>query len=82
MKKVISFILYALLFFAVIFGILYGGEHWVFHHGKTMRSILIDSGVAAAVFAIALAMVGRRSERDEIEKEEKTEKRKRERDLR
>lgn len=57
MKKAALFALYAVLLFALVFGILYGGETWVFHRGKPVGSILVESGVAAAVFTIFLAMV-------------------------
>lgn len=61
MKQVLNFVVYALLFFVVIFAILYGGEMWVFQRGKPMTSMLIDSGVAAVVFAVFLCMVINRS---------------------
>ena len=73
MKKAALFALYAVLLFALVFGILYGGETWVFHRGKP-----VESGVAAAVFTIFLAMVDHRSEmRDERWKREREERRNR-----
>ena len=78
MKKAALFALYAVLLFALVFGILYGGETWVFHKGKPVGSILVESGVAAAVFTIFLAMVDHRSEmRDERWKREREERRNR-----
>ena len=78
MKKAALFALYAVLLFALVFGILYGGEIWVFHRGKPVGSILVASGVAAAVFTIFLAMVDHRSEmRDERWKREREERRNR-----
>ena len=78
MKKAALFALYAVLLFALVFGILYGGEIWVFHRGKPVGSILVESGVAAAVFTIFLAMVAHRSEmRDERWKREREERRNR-----
>ena len=73
MKKAALFALYAVLLFALVFGILYGGETLGFPQGKTpSRSILVESGVAAAVFTIFLAMVAHRSEmRDERWKRER-----------
>ena len=77
MKKAALFALYAVLLFALVFGILYGGETWVFHRGKPVGSILVESGVAA-VFTIFLAMVAHRSEmRDERWKREREERRNR-----
>ena len=52
MKVVLNFLLYAALFFVVIFAITYGAETWAFHSGKNMQSMLVESGVAAAVFAV------------------------------
>ena len=49
MKVVLNFLLYAALFFVVIFAITYGAETWAFHSGKNMQSMLVESGVAAAV---------------------------------
>ena len=78
MKKAALFALYAVLLFALVFGILYGGETWVFHRGKPVGSILVESGVAAAVFTIFLAMVAHRGEmRDERWKREREERRNR-----
>ena len=48
MKVVLNFLLYAALFFVVIFAITYGAETWAFHSGKNMQSMLVESGVAAA----------------------------------
>lgn len=60
MKVVLNFLLYAALFFVVIFAITYGAETWAFHSGKNMQSMLVESGVAAAVFAVFLCMVAGR----------------------
>ena len=52
MKKAALFALYAVLLFALVFGILYGGETWVFHRGKPVGSILVESGVALSLIHI------------------------------
>ena len=54
MKVVLNFLLYAALFFVVIFAITYGEDTWAFQRGKNMQSMLVASGVAAAVFAVLL----------------------------
>lgn len=82
MKVVLNFLLYAALFFVVIFAITYGAETWAFHSGKNMQSMLVESGVAAAVFAVFLCMVagpGRTGERAQRQKKGGTQKRGRER---
>ncbi|MDD3107675.1 MAG: hypothetical protein PHV49_00490 [Alistipes sp.] len=63
MKIFLHFILYFALFFAVTFGILYGGERWIFHTGESVGSIGVNAVVCAAVFAVFMSMVLRRSER-------------------
>jgi len=75
MKQVLMFLLYGVVFFGVVFGILYAGEAWLFPRGKSLASMGVEAGVAAAVFAVFLLMVVDRSERDELEREEKREKR-------
>lgn len=77
MKKAAKFILYAILLFALIFGILYGGETWLFHRGKTVHSMLVESGVAAAVFTVFLVMIDHRNEVRDEEEERKREERRR-----
>lgn len=75
MKQVLMFLLYGVVFFGIVFGILYAGEAWLFPRGKSLASMCVESGVAAAVFAVFLLMVVDRSERDELKREEKREKR-------
>ena len=72
MKVVLNFLLYAALFFVVIFAITYGAETWAFHSGKNMQSMLVESGVAAAVF---LCMVAGRAEREKERNDKKREER-------
>ena len=74
MKVVLNFLLYAALFFVVIFAITYGAETWAFHSGKNMQSMLVESGVAA-VFAVFLCMVAGRAEREKERNDKKREER-------
>lgn len=73
MKKVLGFILSAVLFFIIVFGIQWAGEVYWFKRGKELSSLLIESGVTAIVFAIFLRMVAHRQqiqqERDEALRE-------------
>ena len=71
MKVVLNFLLYAALFFVVIFAITYGAETWAFHSGKNMQSMLVESGVAAAVFAVFRCMVAGRAEREKERNDKK-----------
>lgn len=75
MKVVLNFLLYAALFFVVIFAITYGAETWAFHSGKNMQSMLVESGVAAAVFAVFLCKVAGRAEREKERNDKKREER-------
>ena len=73
MKKVWSFILSAVLFFIIVFGIQWAGEVYWLKRGKELSSMLIESGGTAIVFAIFLSMIARRQriqqERDEALRE-------------
>lgn len=73
MKKVWNFILSAVLFFVIVFGIQWAGEVYWFKRGKELSSLLIESGVTAIIFAIFLSMIGHRQqiqqERDEALRE-------------
>lgn len=73
MKQALMFLLYGVVFFGIVFGILYAGEAWLFPRGKSLASMGIEAGVAAAVFAVFLLMVVDRGERDELKREEKRE---------
>ena len=55
----------------MIFAITYGAETWAFHSGKNMQSMLVESGVAAAVFAVFLCMVAGRAEREKERNDKK-----------
>lgn len=73
MKKVWNFILSAVLFFVIVFGIQWAGEVYWFKREKELSSLLIESGVTAIIFAIFLSMIGHRQqiqqERDEALRE-------------
>ena len=45
------------------------------HSGKNMQSMLVESGVAAAVFAVFLCMVAGRAEREKERNDKKREER-------
>ena len=66
MKVVLNFLLYAALFFVVIFAITYGAETWAFHSGKNMQSMLVESGVAAVA-----GRAEREKERNDKKREER-----------
>ena len=68
MKVVLNFLLYAALFFVVIFAITYGAETWAFHSGKNMQSMLVE-------FAVFLCMVAGRAEREKERNDKKREER-------